>query len=56
MTIDIEKEYEGDIGLPYEEIIERVVLEALDYEKDNMGAADRSNDYGCRYEGFCAVR
>lgn len=32
MTIDIEKEYEGDIGLPYEEIIERVVLEALDYE------------------------
>lgn len=33
MTVNIENEYEGELNLPYEKIIEEIVLAALDYEK-----------------------
>ena len=33
MTVSIEYEAERKLSLPYEEIIEEIVLESLDYEK-----------------------
>lgn len=33
MTVNIENEYEGELNLSYEKIIEEIVLAALDYEK-----------------------